>query len=164
MKLEKQQLIIVGLSVVILCGFGIFQYIPVFRQKHVIREGMTQQDLLSERICAQSVRLPELKQQEKQLQEELIPFYKKLPQGRQFSQLWQQIADVMTEGMVGNIKEHLAQSVKMSFASPNCVRQCEKGMKKRGTSEKEDGEMDRAKECFEKPSCKEYAECLKKIQ
>lgn len=97
MKLDKQQLIIVGLGVVILCGFGIFQYIPVIRQKHAIREGMAQQDQLSEMICSQSALLPELKQQEKQLQEELIPFFKKLPQGRHFSQLWQQIADVMNE-------------------------------------------------------------------
>jgi len=97
MKLDKQQLIIFGLSAVILCGFGFYQYIPVIRQKHAIRDRMAQQDQLSETICSQSVLLPELKQQKKQLQEELIPFSKKIPQGRQFAQLWQQIADMMNE-------------------------------------------------------------------
>jgi type IV pilus assembly protein PilO len=97
MKPDKQQLIIVGLTVVILCGFGMFQYIPVIREKHAIQDGMAQQDQISEMICLQSALLPELKQQEKQLQEELIPFAKKVPQDRQFAQLWQKIADVMNE-------------------------------------------------------------------
>ena len=97
MKLDKQQFIILGLSAVILCGFGVFQYIPMVRQKHAILEGMAQQDQLSEKICSQSALLPELEQREKQLQEKLIPFTKKVPQARQFSQLWQQIADVMNE-------------------------------------------------------------------
>ena len=97
MKLDKQQFIILGLSAVMLCGFGVFQYIPMVRQKHAILEGMAQQDQLSEKICSQSALLPELKQREKQLQEKLIPFTKKVPQTRQFSQLWQQIADVMNE-------------------------------------------------------------------
>jgi type IV pilus assembly protein PilO len=95
MKLDKQQLIILGLSAVILCGFGIFQYVPVIRQKHALQDDMAEQDQVSQIICAQSALLPELKQQEKQLQEALIPFTKKVPQERQFSQLWQQIADVM---------------------------------------------------------------------
>ena len=97
MKLEKKQLIILGLSTAIVCGFGMFQYIPVIRQKNVIRDEMAQRDQLSEVICSQSVLLPELKQREKQLQEKLIPFTQKVPQTRQFSQLWQQIADVMNE-------------------------------------------------------------------
>ncbi|MHC4288172.1 MAG: type 4a pilus biogenesis protein PilO [Planctomycetota bacterium] len=97
MKLDKQQVIILGLSVVMLCGFGVFQYIPMVRQKHAILEGMAQQDQLSEKICSQSALLAELKQRGKQLQEKLIPFTKKVPQTRQFSQLWQQIADVMNE-------------------------------------------------------------------
>ena len=97
MKLDKQQLIILGLSTVILCGFGVFQYAPVIRQKHAIRSRMAQQDQISETICSQSALLPELKQREKQLQEELIPFSRKVPQGRHFARLWQQIADVMNE-------------------------------------------------------------------
>jgi len=97
MKLDKQQLIFLGLITAILCGFGIFQYIPVIRQKHAIRDGMAQQDQLSETICSQSALLPELKHQVKQIQGELITFTKKVPQDRQFAQLWQQIADVMNE-------------------------------------------------------------------
>ena len=106
MKLDKQQLIILTLSAVILCGFGVFQYAPVIRQKHAIRDRMAKQDQLSETICSQSVLLPELKQQEKQLQKELIPFSKKVPQGRHFAQLWQQIADVMNEC---NLTDQLVQ-------------------------------------------------------
>ena len=97
MKLDKQQLIILGLSAVIVCGFGIFQYIPVIRQKHAIRDQIEQQNQLFEKVCLQSVLLPELKQQKNQLQDELVPFAKEIPQGRQFAPLWQQIADVMNE-------------------------------------------------------------------
>lgn len=97
MKPDKQQLIIIGLSAVILCGFGVFQYIPVIRQRHAIREEMTQQDALSEMICSQNALLPELKQQEKQLEESMASFAQKIPRDRQFAQLWQRIADVMNE-------------------------------------------------------------------
>ncbi|MHC5142357.1 MAG: type 4a pilus biogenesis protein PilO [Planctomycetota bacterium] len=95
MKLDKQQLIIVGFSAVMLCGFGVFQYIPVIRENRALQDEMAEQDQLSQVICAQSALLPELKQQEKKLQEALIPFTRKVPQTRQFAQLWQQIADVM---------------------------------------------------------------------
>jgi type IV pilus assembly protein PilO len=117
MKLDKQQLIILGLSAVMLCGFGVFQYIPVIRQKHALREGMALQDQLSELICAQSALLPELKQQEKQLHETLIPFTQKVPQGRQFSQLWQQIADVMN---ACELTDQLVQPGKELKSDPLC--------------------------------------------
>jgi type IV pilus assembly protein PilO len=97
MNLDKQQLIILGLGAAILCGFGVFQYIPVIRQNHAIRSGMQQQDQLSETIRSQSALLPELKQQEIELQQELVPFNTKVPQERRFAQFWQQIADVMNE-------------------------------------------------------------------
>ena len=54
MKLDKQQLIILGLSVVMLCGFGVFQYIPLIRQKHAIQDRMAQQDQLCEQIISES--------------------------------------------------------------------------------------------------------------
>ena len=96
-KPDKQQMIIFGLSAVIICGFGVFQYIPVIRQKLAMQEQIQQQNQLFETVCLKSVMLPELRQQKNRLQEELTVFSKKVPQGRNFAQLWQQIADVMNE-------------------------------------------------------------------
>ena len=97
MKQDKQQLIIWGVGLAILLSFGVFQYLPVLRQKQAIRERLTQQDLVAETICSESMLLPELKQQHRRLTAELEPFAQKVPQGRHFASLWQQIADVMNE-------------------------------------------------------------------
>ena len=95
MKLDKQQTIIIVLAAILLCGFGVLQYIPVIHQRGKICDRMTQQDQLAETLCVQTTMLPELRHQEKELRDALVPITKKIPEGRHFATLWQQIADVM---------------------------------------------------------------------
>ena len=101
-RIDKQQLAILIVGAIILIGFGIFQYMPIVRQKLAIKEQMTQQSLSMEQIQECSRRLPELQQLKGQLTEQLQAESGKIPEGKQFAQLWQQIAQVMNECSLQN--------------------------------------------------------------
>jgi len=103
---DKQQLVILCLSAVFALGFGIFHYVPVLREKRVISKEITDQRQLFEQVCSQSALLPELEREQKQLQQALMPFDRKIPHGRHFAKLWQQIADAMNQC---NLTEQLVQ-------------------------------------------------------
>ena len=103
---DRQQMLILAASALLIGGFGVFKYIPVIRQKHALLERMDQQEQVIHQVCAQSALWPELKQKKLQVEKELTPFSQKIPQGRSFAQLWRQIADVMNDC---NLKEQLVQ-------------------------------------------------------
>lgn len=103
---DKQQAIILAVSAVLMGGFGVFSYVPILRQKHAIREQMDQQAQVIEEVCSKSVLLPEIKHRKNKIEQEMEPFFRKIPQGRNFAQLWQQVADVMNEC---SLKEQLVQ-------------------------------------------------------
>lgn len=96
-NLDRQQLIIVLLGVLVGGGFAIFRYIPIVRQKYTIQKEMEQQDQVIDEICSLSVLIPELKQQKNQLEKQLLPFEQKVPRGRNLAELWRHIAEVMNE-------------------------------------------------------------------
>ncbi|MHC4291420.1 MAG: type 4a pilus biogenesis protein PilO [Planctomycetota bacterium] len=96
-KLDKQQLIILALGVLISGGFGIFRYIPIVRQKYAIQKQVEQQNLVIDEICSQSALIPELRQRKNRLQKQLLPFTQKVPQGRNLATLWRQVAEMMNE-------------------------------------------------------------------
>jgi Tfp pilus assembly protein PilO len=92
---DKQQALIVLAAVVMLTGFGGLRYLPLFRQKQAMAARMQQQSLQMDDIQTHSCLLPELRHQKKQLEDGLSEFTQKIPQGRDFARLWQQIADAM---------------------------------------------------------------------
>jgi Tfp pilus assembly protein PilO len=94
-NLDKQQIIIVLLAVVVAGGFAAFRYTPIVRQKYAALQQMEAQDTVMQQVCTDSAQIPELKLQRDQLRDELVTFTQKVPKGRNFAQLWQQIADVM---------------------------------------------------------------------
>lgn len=96
-RIDRQQAIILIVGAIILIGFGIFRYIPIVRRKLEIREQMTRQSLSMEQYQTYIRRLPELRQQKRQLTEKLSRSEGKIPEGKQFAQLWRQIAEVMNE-------------------------------------------------------------------
>lgn len=95
MKLEKQQLLIIALSLVVIGGFGIFRYVPLVRQSGALEARINESKHLHEQASVQSVVLPELRQRKDELQEALALFTERVPARRNFAQFWQQIADVM---------------------------------------------------------------------
>lgn len=93
--MDKQQVLIWVSAVVMLAGFGGLRYVPVLRQQQVLAAQVKQQQQEMEEIRTYSALLPELRSQKGALQESLDQFARKIPQGRDFARLWQQIADAM---------------------------------------------------------------------
>lgn len=94
---ERQQALILLAGGVIFVGFGLFRVIPILRHKQVLAKEMDQYIQSLEKMNTQSLKLPELKREKVQLEAQLPAFCEKIPEGRQFAQLWKQIADVMNE-------------------------------------------------------------------
>ncbi len=96
-RIDRHQTMILVLGAAILVGFGVFRYIPIVRKKLELKKQMAQQSLSMEEIKEYSRRLPELKLQIKELEGKQSDYLTKIPEGKQFSQLWQQIAEIMNE-------------------------------------------------------------------
>ncbi|MBL7214459.1 MAG: type 4a pilus biogenesis protein PilO [Phycisphaerae bacterium] len=115
--MDKQQITILILGAIILIGFGVFQYVPIVRRKLALKEQMTRQSLSMDQIQDYSRRLPELHQQKKELEKELQLNSGKIPEGKQFAQLWQQIAEVMNEC---NLQKQLVQPAAEKISEDIC--------------------------------------------
>lgn len=94
-QMDKQQVTILALAAMMLAGFGMFRYMPIVRSKLALKEQMEHQSLSTETIQDYSRRMPELALQKRQLQEKIRTNAGKIPEGKQFAQLWQQIAESM---------------------------------------------------------------------
>lgn len=100
--MDKQQVIILLLGAVVLVGFGIFRYAPIIRTKAELKTQMTEQSLSMDQIQVFSRRLPELHQQKEQLLRAVRSNAGKIPEGKEYAQLWQQIAEVMNACQLEN--------------------------------------------------------------
>lgn len=78
-------------------GFAGLRYVPVLRQRQALAARMQQQSSELEEMHMYSALLPELRNRKAELQDSLDHFTRKIPQGRDFARLWQQIADAMNE-------------------------------------------------------------------
>ena len=96
-QIDKQQVTILILGAVVLFGFGLFRYMPIVRKRVALKEQMNHQSLSMEQIQEYSRLLPELNQQKRQLEDTIQTSSGKIPEGKQFARLWQQIAEVMNE-------------------------------------------------------------------
>jgi len=105
-NIDKQQMLILIAGAGLLIAFGVFRYVPIVRQKLMLKDQMTRQSLTMEQIQEYSRRLPELKQQQRRLTEQLQDNAGKIPEGKQFARLWQQIAEVMN---TCNLRDQLVQ-------------------------------------------------------
>lgn len=105
-NLDRQQVIIICIGSLLIGGFGAFKYVPILRQKNAVKKQMDQQVQVIEEVRARSVLVPELRQKKHETELKLQEFSQKIPPGRNFAQLWQQIADVMNEH---KLKEQLVQ-------------------------------------------------------
>jgi Tfp pilus assembly protein PilO len=79
-----------------------FGYLPIARQKLVLRESMRRQSVTLEQIRVQSRQLPELEKKVESLELKTAEFDAKVPQERQFAQLWQTITQIMNEHRLSN--------------------------------------------------------------
>lgn len=96
-NLEKQQIMILIVGGFILTGFGVFRYAPILRQKFELRSQLNKHVQDIEQISGQGSILPELEKKKESMQAQQEMFRSRIPSGRGFAQLWQQIADVMND-------------------------------------------------------------------
>ena len=96
-QIDKKQATILMLATVVLLGFGLFRYMPIVRKRMAMKKQLDSQSLSMEQIQEYSRLLPELNLQKRQLEEKLQTSAGKIPEGKQFAKLWQQIAEVMNE-------------------------------------------------------------------
>ena len=82
---------------VIVTGFGLFQYYPLARKADSIRKTIEQQQVVSDETDQLIRQMSQLRHQVESLKPLEAEFDKKLPGTRQFAALWQQIADVMNQ-------------------------------------------------------------------
>lgn len=117
--LERQQLIILGLAVLIITGFGVFLYYPLTKQAKAVKQADAAQSAAAARADARNRRLPILRKKAETMQQKLHNYDKKIPQSRQFATLWRRIADVMNEH---NLKDQLVQpGNEIEGAELNCI-------------------------------------------
>jgi Tfp pilus assembly protein PilO len=105
-QMDKQQITILVLGAILLAGFGMFRYMPIVHKKLELKEQMARQSVSMEQIQEYSRLLPELNQQKKQMEEKQRQVSGKIPQDKQFAQLWQQIAEAMNQC---NLQDQLVQ-------------------------------------------------------
>ena len=92
---EKQQSIILAMTVIIIIGFGIFRYYPIAKQTQAVKEVENNQKIQSIVAKTQTQQLPMLYDIVKKLRTELADYDNQVPQSRRFAELYQQIADIM---------------------------------------------------------------------
>ncbi|HIJ70566.1 MAG TPA: type 4a pilus biogenesis protein PilO [Planctomycetes bacterium] len=104
--LQRQQMIIIVLTAALMSGFAMFLYYPLSRQTRAVKQADAAQTSSAAKADARRKQLPLLRKQTGKLERRLQNFDQKLPTGREFAGLWQQIADVMNEH---KLKDQLVQ-------------------------------------------------------
>ena len=94
-RMDKQQIMIILLAAGLLAGFMVFRYVPIIRTKLAAREQVDRCDSRMSQVQTYAQSLPELRRRKEQLTGQLGDYSVRIPENKQFAQLWQQIADVM---------------------------------------------------------------------
>lgn len=124
-KMEKQQLVIFGIAMVIVTGFGLFQYYPLARKADSIRKTKEQQQVVSDETDQLIQQMAQLRGQVESLEPLKAEFEKKLPRTRQSAALWQQITDVMTQHRLADqVVQRDAESDDGRFGTVRIRLQC----------------------------------------
>ena len=99
---DRKQVILLAITAAVGAGFAMFGYLPIARQKLVLRESMRRNALTLEQIRVQGRELPDLEKKVEALEQKAVEFNEKVPRERQFAQLWQTITQIMNEHQLSN--------------------------------------------------------------
>jgi len=100
--LERKQWTIIGLAGLIVAGFALLRFYPLIRRAGEISHIRRVQETNVARIRECAVQLPALRRQVESLKLETADYDRKIPQSRQFAELWQQIAEIMNRYSLGD--------------------------------------------------------------
>ncbi len=124
-KLERQQLVIFGIAMAIVTGFGLFQYYPLAHKADWIRKTSERQQVVSDETDQLIRQMSQLRNQVESLKPLEAEFDKKLPRTRQFAALWQQITDVMNQrGLTEQVVQREVESDDSRFGTVRIRLQC----------------------------------------
>jgi Tfp pilus assembly protein PilO len=92
---ERQQLIIIGAAVLIVSGFGAGRFYPLSRASAKVKSARASQEIAALKADQYRTMLPALGERAELLKSATWEFDIRIPESRQFADLWEQIADVM---------------------------------------------------------------------
>ena len=93
--IDKHPTLILMVLLLTAVGLGAYQYYPVHLQKKALRETLRKQENKLDEIRSYSEKLPMLHREVKSLEPRSEEFSRRFPLDQRFSQLWQQIAEIM---------------------------------------------------------------------
>jgi len=96
-RLDKQQIVLAAVALLLMAGFGAFRFAPLLRQRQAMDMAMDQNSQTLEQIRTQSARLPELTRLLEQRRVQAAAFETRIPAGKSFAELWRQFADLMNQ-------------------------------------------------------------------
>jgi len=96
-QLDKQQWILITTVLLCVTGIGGLRVAPLLHQRRTLDETIQQHRQTLEEIHADGARLPDLAQQLDHMRAQAAVFDARIPAGRGFGDLWQQIADLMNQ-------------------------------------------------------------------
>jgi Tfp pilus assembly protein PilO len=119
MKIEKKQIIIIAIMLVMALGFIFFQYLPMSR---AIAESRQQQKIAqqqAENDQAKNIKLPSMQEQVENLRQKVGDYDAKIPQDRDFGNFMQNITAFMSKN---NLKEQLVKPAgEMNFEQVSII-------------------------------------------
>ena len=92
---ERQQLIIIGVAFFVVAGFGAGRFYPLSRASTKLKSARAAQEIATVKVDQYRTMLPALREQAMRLESATSAFAIRIPESRQFADLWEQIADVM---------------------------------------------------------------------
>ena len=95
--LEKQQIIIIIVALVLTAGFTLLRFMPMARRKAKLAEAKETTAIEIDSLKLKSARLDSMRKELAELQKDLENYDSQIPTGRNFAALWKQIADVMKD-------------------------------------------------------------------
>jgi Tfp pilus assembly protein PilO len=99
---EKQQLIIAVSAVAIIAGFCVFRYFPAKRQSLALKQAKADSQSRAAANSARAGQIPQLREKLQKMHDRIGNYDVKIPGGRNFAQLFEQIASVMNECSLGD--------------------------------------------------------------
>lgn len=92
---ERQQLIIIGVVFFVVAGFGAGSFYPLSRASTKLKSARAAQETAAVKVDHYRTMLPALREQATRLESSTSAFDIRIPERREFADLWEQIADVM---------------------------------------------------------------------
>lgn len=107
MKLpEKQQILIFFAGLLLISGFVMLKFYPLASKNRAIQKAQAEHMAKIQNAFVQRKELERIRKQAVELTESIGDYDAKIPAGREFATLWQEIANVMN---AQNLKEQLVQ-------------------------------------------------------